>query len=139
MELDEVVHEMRKRSGKTITQIMKSAGFESRSTVDNINTRKDVRVSTLIKIAHACGYEVVVTKKGIDPDNLELPMVLEIGERRIPKPRDNVVPGEVFDKVYQRYRAGEIKGPEAAKELGMVYTSFLTRAMRKSKKEAKGK
>ena len=82
--------------------------------------------------AHACGMPQTSFQEAAKRE------LTKRGEVRRKLTRRHRTAPEAFQKVYEKWRSGEITIAEAARECAMDYTSFYTRAHKKQREECKG-
>ena len=56
----QALREAMKLAGVNQVQLSKMMGFSSRGTIGNVLARKDMMVSTMVKMLDAIGYDVVI-------------------------------------------------------------------------------
>lgn len=88
MDLPEALKTMAKRSRLTYKRWGELAGGVTYSVITTPITRGDAKVSTLVKLAHAAGYDVLLVRRH-QIDGYEEPIVLDMaGKAEISGPED---------------------------------------------------
>lgn len=63
MDLSVAIKEIMRRSWMTYKKVMEACGFKSSSSISTPIKKNDMHVSTLVKIADVCGYDLVLVKR----------------------------------------------------------------------------
>jgi transcriptional regulator with XRE-family HTH domain len=83
MELRKALREMVNRRGMTLKSFAEAAGYKTSSAVTTPIKANDMKVSTLIRLANAAGYELKLVYTDLDPEHQEYPIRIDIAEDQI--------------------------------------------------------
>lgn len=69
MQLREALKEMIHRAKTSQVRLIQAAGYSSQSVVSSPISRNDIKVSTLVRLANAVGYDVMLVRRNaVEPE-----------------------------------------------------------------------
>lgn len=80
MLIGEAIREMIHRAGMTQSSLAKAAGYNTVSSVTTPIAKNNMNVSTLVKLANICGYDLMLVRRNaVEP---EYPIRIDSAEAR---------------------------------------------------------